>query len=53
MTIDLEGGELRAIPPDEAASLEGGNIPLAGFLVGCFGAGFDFGYNVLGPRLFG
>lgn len=53
MTLELEGIGLREIDAEEAARLEGGNLPIAGFLAGCFGAGFNFGFNVLGPMLFG
>ena len=53
MTMELDGIGVSLISADEAAELEGGNLPLAGYLIACFGAGFDFGFNVLGPRLFG
>lgn len=53
MTMELDGIGVSVIPDDEASRLEGGNLPIAGFLAGCFGAGFNFGFNVLGPALFG
>ena len=53
MTMELDGLGVSLISADDAAGLEGGNLPIAGFLAGCFGAGFEFGFNVLGPILFG
>lgn len=53
MTMELDGIGVSLISVDEAAELEGGNLPIAGFLATCFGAGFNFGFNVLGPMMFG
>lgn len=47
----LSGMELT---PDEAASIEGGDYyKAAAYITACFGAGFHFGFNTLGPLIFG
>jgi hypothetical protein len=39
---------------EEVERIDGGNyVAIAGFLLGCFKVGFDFGYKTLGPALFG
>lgn len=38
---------------EEAEEVVGGNLPFAQFLVGCFAAGFHFGYSTLGPLICG
>lgn len=53
MEAVLTSGYVTDVSFDEAAELEGGTLPYATFLMGCFGAGFNFGFNVLGPALFG
>jgi hypothetical protein len=38
----------------EMESIRGGNyVRAATLLLACFGAGFSFGYNVIGPAIFG
>ncbi|MEX2582525.1 MAG: hypothetical protein WD766_04600 [Gemmatimonadota bacterium] len=43
------------LTPQEYLSVQGGTDPLryVAFLTACFGAGFTFGYEKLGPALFG
>jgi predicted RecA/RadA family phage recombinase len=52
---DMEGQISRIVelPEEDAAGIRGGNpIQIAAMLVGAFGAGFNFGYYELAPRLF-
>ena len=38
----------------EWTTIDGGSpLPIVRYLAGCFSAGFAFGYNELGPALFG
>ena len=39
---------------EESESIGGGTaVQVATFFAACFGAGFEFGFSRLGPRLFG
>lgn len=50
----LAQAELIELTPAEAQRTSAGNgLPIAVYLSACFRAGFEFGYEVLGPRLFG
>jgi hypothetical protein len=46
---------MEELSPSEAAGIRGGNIAaavaIAGMMVTAFGAGFRFGYEVVGPWL--
>jgi hypothetical protein len=52
---ELIEGELTRLSPEECLAIHGGGGPLAYvvYFTSCFAAGFDFGYNKLGPALFG
>ncbi len=53
MKMAMAGGSVTEMSFDEASEVEGGTLPYASFLLGCFGAGFNFGFNTLGPAIFG
>ena len=51
-SMELEG--LCPLPDDEALDICGGSpLAYAIFFVGCFKAGFYYGYTELGPALLG
>lgn len=54
---DVPGGGAVDLAPSEAMEVRGGMIgpselAVAAYLTKCFKAGFDFGFNTLGPMLF-
>lgn len=54
MGMDTDRPGLIELSPEEAALIDGGNIyQPALMLMAAFGAGFNFGFHVLGPRIFG
>lgn len=53
---DVPGGGVVELAPPEAMEVRGGMISpselaVAAYLTKCFKAGFDFGFNTLGPML--
>lgn len=52
--MDISGLGVEVLTPEEAEEIVGGDMYKAAlFISGAFTAGFNFGYNVLGPKLFG
>ena len=59
--VPLQGGILLStknldkiieLTPEEASQIEGGDyLKAAALMIGCFGAGFRFGFHTLGPLL--
>jgi hypothetical protein len=50
----VEVPSVRELDPTEMELIRGGDpVRAATLLLACFGAGFNFGYNTLGPLLFG
>ena len=52
MVTTVEG--MVDLTPEEASRIEGGDyFKAAALIIGCFGAGFRFGYHTLGPLVVG
>ncbi len=50
------GGDIVELTPPELAEINGGTggeVAVAMYLARCFKAGFDFGFNTVGPMIFG